>query len=107
LRHEHDAILVGATTATIDDPALTDRSGKPRRRQLVRVVLDNRLRLPVDSNLAKSAKETPTLVFTNNLDREKILPLLDAGVEVVQVELGARNLSAVLDDLYARNIQSV
>lgn len=107
LRHEHDAILVGATTAAVDDPALTDRSGKRRRLKLVRVVLDNRLRLPVDSNLAKSAKETPTLVFTNNLDREKIVPLLDTGVEVVQVERGARNLAAVLDDLYARNIQSV
>ncbi len=107
LRHEHDAILVGATTAAVDDPALTDRSGKPRRRGLVRVVLDNRLRLPIDSNLAKSAKDTPTLVFTNNLDREKIVPLLDTGVEVVQVERGARNLAAVLDDLYARNIQSV
>lgn len=107
LRHEHDAILVGATTAAVDDPALTDRSGKPRRRELVRVVLDNRLRLPVDSNLAKSAKETPTLVFTNNLDREKIVPLLDTGVEIVQIERGARNLAAVLDDLYRRDIQSV
>jgi diaminohydroxyphosphoribosylaminopyrimidine deaminase/5-amino-6-(5-phosphoribosylamino)uracil reductase len=107
LRHEHDAILVGATTAAVDDPALTDRSGKPRRRKLVRVVLDNRLRLPADSNLAKSAKETPTLVFTNNLDGDKIGPLLDAGIEVVQVERGARNLAAVLDDLYRRDIQSV
>src|SRR6185295_15747211 len=40
LRHEYDAILIGAGTARADDPLLTDRSGKTRRRKLVRVVLD-------------------------------------------------------------------
>ena len=42
-RHQHDAILIGGNTAVIDDPSLTDRSGRKRRRKLVRVVLDNRL----------------------------------------------------------------
>ena len=32
-RHQHDAILVGGNTALVDNPSLTDRSGKPRRRQ--------------------------------------------------------------------------
>ena len=38
LRHEYDAILIGANTAVVDDPSLTDRSSLPRRRPLVRVV---------------------------------------------------------------------
>ncbi len=32
LRHEYDAIMIGAGTAAVDDPMLTDRSGLPRRR---------------------------------------------------------------------------
>ena len=63
LRHEHDAILIGGNTAFVDDPSLTDRSGKPRRRKLVRVVLDNRLRIPLDSTLVNTAKETPTIGY--------------------------------------------
>ena len=37
LRHQHDAIMVGVGTIIADDPLLTDRSGLPRRRPLLRV----------------------------------------------------------------------
>ncbi|MGQ0543665.1 MAG: bifunctional diaminohydroxyphosphoribosylaminopyrimidine deaminase/5-amino-6-(5-phosphoribosylamino)uracil reductase RibD [Blastocatellia bacterium] len=107
IRHEHDAILVGANTAVIDNPSLTDRSGKPRRRPLVRVVLDNRLRLPVDSILAGTTDSVPTLVFSSCIDPDLTLPLAEVGVEVIPVEKGSRNLPAVLEELKRREIQSV
>ena len=107
LRHEYDAILVGGNTAFVDDPSLTDRSGRPRRRPLVRVVLDNRLRLPLDSTLATTASETPTIVFTNSRDAAKAAALRELGVDVVVSEMGGRDLTGVLAELKNRNIQSV
>ena len=56
LRHEYDAILIGAGTALADNPLLTDRSGKPRRRPLVRVLLDESLQTDPESQLAQTAK---------------------------------------------------
>lgn len=107
LRHEHDAILVGGTTASVDNPSLTDRSGLPRRRPLTRVILDNRLRLPCDSILATTTDQAPTLVMTNCIDPELTGRLTDCGVEIVPVEMGARNLVGVLEELKRRDIQSV
>ena len=52
-RHHADAIFTGIGTVLTDDPLLTDRSGKPRRRKLLRVVADSKLRIPLKSQLVK------------------------------------------------------
>src|ERR1022692_2679771 len=56
LRHQCDAILVGVGTILADDPLLTDRSGNPRRRPLLRVILDSHLRLPLQSRVVQSVQ---------------------------------------------------
>ncbi len=95
LRHEYDAILVGAGTATTDDPLLTDRSGLPRRRPLVRVVLANELRLPPDSQLARS--EAPLIVIGNPDLRAVLKELAGKSLQSVLVEGGATVAGAFLD----------
>lgn len=107
LRHESDAILIGGNTAFTDDPSLTDRSGNPRRRPLVRVILDNRLRLPNGSTLVRTATDVPTIVFTNSTDHKTIDTLTDHGVEVIATAAGARDLAGVLSKLKELEIQSV
>ncbi|MEO8649590.1 MAG: bifunctional diaminohydroxyphosphoribosylaminopyrimidine deaminase/5-amino-6-(5-phosphoribosylamino)uracil reductase RibD [Acidobacteriota bacterium] len=105
LRHEYDAILVGGNTAFTDDPGLTDRSGRPRRGPLLRVVLDNRLRLPVDSKLVRTSRDVPTMVFTNSSDLTRINELKNAGATVIETD--SRDLPAVLAELKRVDIQSV
>ncbi len=107
LRHQCDAIVIGGNTAAVDDPLLTDRSGKPRRRPLVRVVLDNRLRLQAESRLVSSAGEFPIIVFTNSRDVKKIAMLRDRGVDVIELDMGGRDLTGLLAELKTREIQSV
>jgi diaminohydroxyphosphoribosylaminopyrimidine deaminase/5-amino-6-(5-phosphoribosylamino)uracil reductase len=107
LRHEYDAILIGSNTARIDDPLLTDRSGLPRRRPLVRVVLDSDLSLAVDSRLVATAGDVPTIAFTEAKDDIKADELRSAGIEVIRMEAGTRDLAAVLARLKTDGIQSV
>ena len=108
LRHLYDAILIGAGTATTDDPLLTDRSGKPRRRPLMRVLLDEHLRLSPESQLAMTARENPTLVFAaESACESNASALTKRGVEIVRDSSGGRDLQNVLRELNARSIQSV
>ena len=85
MRHASDAILVGIGTILADDPLLTDRSGLPRRRPLLRVVLDSQLRLPLSSRLVESAKED-VLVFCSVADESKRRDLEARGVRICQIE---------------------
>ncbi len=107
IRHSHDAILVGGNTAFVDDPELTDRSGRPRRRPLVRVILDNRLQLRLESRLVQSAIDYPLLVFTNSRDVAAKSALRDRGVDVIELPTGGRDLSLVLNELKKLEIQSI
>jgi len=108
LRHEADAILVGSGTATFDDPLLTDRSGLARRRPLLRVVLDERLRLGTESNLARTAREAPVLVFTStDAEQSKVMALEERGVEILKVGAGVRDLAYILAELNRREMQGL
>jgi diaminohydroxyphosphoribosylaminopyrimidine deaminase/5-amino-6-(5-phosphoribosylamino)uracil reductase len=108
MRREYDAILVGAGTAAVDDPLLTDRSGLPRRRPLLRVVLDERLRLGPESRLARTAREAPVVVFTSEgAEQGKATALQECGVEVLKTAGGGRDLAAVLGELNRRQVQGL
>lgn len=107
LRHEYDAILVGAGTVAADDPLLTDRSGEKRRLPLVRVVLDDTLALSENAKLVETASETPTIVFASSTaDEAKCDALRRRGV-VVCTETNSRDLESVLEGLGKRGVTSV
>jgi diaminohydroxyphosphoribosylaminopyrimidine deaminase/5-amino-6-(5-phosphoribosylamino)uracil reductase len=85
LRHQHDAIVVGVGTILADDPLLTDRSGKPRRRPLLRVILDSHLRLPLESRVVKTAQDDVLLLYSFADDEGRQGQLQDHGVRVEQI----------------------
>lgn len=105
LRHEYDAILIGAGTVRTDDPLLTDRSGGKRRRPLLRVVLDEKLTTSPGSKLVKTASDAPVLIFAGSSAPTSEIEGL--GVDVVRDAANGRDLSLVLAELGKRAIQSV
>jgi diaminohydroxyphosphoribosylaminopyrimidine deaminase/5-amino-6-(5-phosphoribosylamino)uracil reductase len=106
IRHAADGLLTGIGTVLADDPRMSDRTGKPRRRRLLRAVVDSRLRLPLKSTLVKSA-EGDLMVFTlQPADSPKARALERAGVQVVRVRArgGRVDLRAVIRELGKREI---
>jgi diaminohydroxyphosphoribosylaminopyrimidine deaminase/5-amino-6-(5-phosphoribosylamino)uracil reductase len=117
MRHASDALLTGIGTILADNPLLTDRSGLPRRRRLLRVILDSKLRLAEDSRIVRTVDED-LLIFTRTpLTAPRARKLVEAGAELVQVrkpegsvELGSDpgiDLEEVLTELGRREVLSV
>lgn len=115
-RHESDAIMVGVGTILADDPLLTDRSGKPRRRSLLRVILDSHLRLPVGSRLVQSLTagrckdKDDVLVFRSDADEKKKDQLQAHGIRVEKLPPdtdGRPDIQSILRRLGELEIMSV
>ena len=77
LRHHADAILTGVGTG------LTDRTGLPRSRPLLRVVADSQLRIPLDSKMVVGAKDDLAVVGTSAASPERRKALESRGVKVL------------------------
>ena len=90
LRSRCDAILVGINTVLNDDPTLTAR-GVDRSRLLRRMILDSKLRTPIDSKLAHTANDSPVdLYFTRDgfisAGPEHIKQLMATGINLIAVD---------------------
>ena len=114
LRHQNDALMVGAGTILSDNPLLTDRSDRPRRRPLLRVILDSRLRLPIESRLVQNAatnRNNDVLVFCAEADERKKARLEELGIRVEVIPAveadGRPDLPTILRHLGQLEITSV
>jgi diaminohydroxyphosphoribosylaminopyrimidine deaminase/5-amino-6-(5-phosphoribosylamino)uracil reductase len=110
MRHAADALATGVGTILADNPLLTDRSGLPRRRPLLRIVLDSALRTPLGSQLVETAHED-VLVFFTHASVAAQQALEKRGVRLQQIgqdRLGERiALPQVLESLGRMSITSL
>ena len=109
MRHASDALLTGIGTILADDPLLSDRSGLPSRKRLLRVILDTKLRLAPKFRIVQTVDDD-LLVFTAApLDSPKARMLQKEGVELARAKTkrGRIDLNAVLAELGRREILSV
>jgi diaminohydroxyphosphoribosylaminopyrimidine deaminase/5-amino-6-(5-phosphoribosylamino)uracil reductase len=110
LRHQSDAILAGVGTVMADDPLLTDRSGLPRRRKLLRVILDSYLRIPLTSRVIQTA-ENDVLVLCSAAEESAKQALEAKGIRVQQItaanEDGRPDFAAIVQSLGKLEITSL
>ena len=101
LRADADAIGVGVGTAIADDPALTVRFAPPPRVAPLRVVFDRTARLPLASQLVRTARQQPVLVVTNGSHPNNEEALRAAGLEIAAVP----SMEAALRHLGTRGVR--
>ncbi len=109
LRHQSDAILTGIGTVIADDCRLTDRSGLPRSRPLLRIVLDSQLRISPESTMVQSASDDVLVVCTSAASKHRRRALEAKGVEVVALDGadGRADIPAAVRLLAERKYQSL
>lgn len=106
LRKQYSAILAGIGTVLADDPMLNCRieGGVDP----VRVVCDSSLRIPLSSQLVKTAGDIPVIVAYAKENPEKEKALLQAGVELISAGRDGRvDLAVLMRELGKRKIDSV
>jgi diaminohydroxyphosphoribosylaminopyrimidine deaminase / 5-amino-6-(5-phosphoribosylamino)uracil reductase len=110
LRSRCDGILVGIGTVLADDPVLKVRVANPSRVP-VRIVLDSELRIPLESQLAKTAAASPVLVCSGEKavaqKAELVSELKSRGVDVLPIPTatsGGLSLTYLLEELGARKM---
>ncbi len=109
VRHLSDAILTGLGTVLEDDCLLTDRSGLPRSRPLLRIVLDSQLRIPLQSKMITNAQGDVMVVCTSAARVERRKALEAAGIRVLIADgiAGRTDPRKVIDLLAAERYLSL
>ena len=106
LRKQYSAILAGIGTVLADDPMLNCRIEEGV--DPVRVVCDSSLRIPLSSQLVKTAGDIPVIVAYAKENPEKEKALLQAGVELISAGRDGRvDLAVLMRKLGKRKIDSV
>ncbi len=109
LRRSCQGILIGIDTLLKDDPTLTPRPSKGKN--LLRIVLDSNLRIPLESKLIKTIDKSGLLVVTSQKSLEdnaqKVSKIIEKGGEVIALPQkdGYCNLGELLSELGKRDIQ--
>lgn len=118
MRHECMAIMAGIGTVLADDPLLNVRlEGK---RSPVRIICDSRLRIPLDSQICKTAGTYRTILACGNPDdsktekgrqekAEKVRELEHRGLEVISCpdEQGRVDIQKLMHVLGEQGIDSI
>lgn len=107
MRHKYMGIMAGIGTVLADDPLLNTRiEGK---KSPVRIICDSKLRMPLDSQICKTAREYKTIIAYSVGEEEKVNQLLELGIQLIQCpdRHGKVDLKKLMEQLGEQGIDSI
>ena len=111
LRGEVDAVMVGVGTILKDDPRLTARAQRvQRKKKIIRIIVDTRLRTPVGARIFKDRDRSPVLIAAaegSRMLRRRALEKKGAEVLTVKAKGGRVDLKQLFRRLASRDITHV
>ena len=87
MRSNHDCIMTSSRTIINDNPRLTCRIDGLKARSPSRIILDNKLKIPIDSKIIKEANNYSTIIFYNKFDDKKIKLLKKLKIKIFKISL--------------------
>lgn len=107
-RSIHDAILVGVNTVLMDNPSLTTRLPNGTGKNPIRVILDSKLRTPMDSQIVNDGKAETWIIVSNQVKQEKMNEFSGKkGVRIIQLQEDNLAISTMLTRLGEEGISSI
>lgn len=107
-RSIHDAILVGVNTVLMDNPSLTTRLPNGTGKNPIRVILDSKLRTPLDSQIVNDGKAETWIIVSNQVNQEKMNEFSGKkGVRIIQLQEDNLAISTMLTRLGEEGISSI
>ncbi len=84
IRQRVSGILVGVGTLLADDPMLTSRIEDTETKNPLRIIVDTKAKIPMESNIVRTAGEVRTLLVTTDFaPKEKLENLASKGMQIL------------------------
>lgn len=110
IRDRVSSIMVGINTVVKDNPSLTARLESKECTDPVRIIVDSKGRIPLDSNVIQTKTKAGTIIATTALiDKTKENQLIENNVRIIKTagSNGNVDLRVLMDELYMLEIDSV
>ena len=108
LRDRVAGVMVGINTVLKDDPMLDVRLVEQEGKESIKIVVDSKGRLPLDSNLVKNIKKEDEVILatTSSICEDEYIK---RGIRVIKLDGrdGRVDLVGLMDKLYEINIDSI
>ena len=96
LRSEVDGILVGSNTVRIDNCVLKCKMPALIKNSPIRIILNRKLDLKINSKVFEDCKKFRTIIFTNNFSEKLVSKFKNKHVDVISLKKNDYNLENIL-----------